>query len=243
MTQQVSPSDFTPGMKVRHERRPEWGIGTISRVEHASNATSQRLTIRFPNIGIKKLVARHAELTVVENGQATASPSRTAASASNGHGRQTSTKTVAKPAASNNAVADLDAPPMDVWRQIDNDDWLSPVARQKVEALMTSLPLDVRDPFNGLARRLRLTLDLYRFDRSSSGLVNWAVAQSGLDDPLSRFTRQELEQLFDRWSTARDQHLKRVLDEARAEPDSVRAAVKDAPPAARQAVQRAIARR
>jgi hypothetical protein len=112
------------------------------------------------------------------------------------------------------------------------------VADRKVKESMITLPQDVRDPFNSLAKRLEMTMGLFRFDRSGRGLMDWAVAQTGLNDPLSRFTRHELEQFFDRWVFERDQHLAKLLQEARTEMATVAEAVKKAPPAAQHAVRR-----
>ena len=106
---------------------------------------------------------------------------------------------------------------------------------------MISLPADVRDPFNSLQKRLTLTMGLYRFDRSGRGLKDWAVAQTGLDDPLSKFTRHELEQKFDRWAWERDSHLIKLVQEARApgnDPAIINAALKAAPPNAQDTVRR-----
>ena len=89
-------------------------------------------------------------------------------------------------------------------------------------------------------------LDLYRFERSSRALMDWAVAQSGLDDPLSRFSRHELEELFERWVTQRDAHLGRLVQESRRdvtmsqELDDLLAA---AAPGAQRAVRRITAAR
>jgi hypothetical protein len=91
--------------------------------------------------------------------------------------------------------------------------------------------------------RLNLTLGLYRFHKSGHSLVDWAVAQSGMADPLTRFTRQELEQLFDRWAYERDVHLSRLLQDARNEQAIVAAAVKTAPKPAQDAVRRFTANR
>ena len=68
--------------------------------------------------------------------------------------------------------------------------------------------------------------------------MDWAVAQTGLDDPLSRFTRHELEQHFDRWAYEREQHLSKLLQEARLEPATVNNALKNALPSAQSAVRK-----
>jgi hypothetical protein len=139
------------------------------------------------------------------------------------------------------ASASAESPLVEYWNKMSETDWLGPMARKKVEQAMITLPEEVKDPFNSLAKRLTLTLGLYRFDRSGRGLMDWAVAQTGLDDPLSRFTRQELEQKFDRWALERENHLAKLMQEARApgtDSAGLSAVIKEAPAAGRDAVRR-----
>ena len=117
------------------------------------------------------------------------------------------------------------------------------MARKKVDETMIALDADVRDPFSSLRRRLTLTLDLYRFQRVGRALIDWAVAQSGLSDPLSRFTRHELEQLFDRWAEHRDSHLHRLLKEAQGDATLTQELVASALAPAQEAVRRLTAAR
>jgi hypothetical protein len=64
--------------------------------------------------------------------------------------------------------------------------------------------------------------------------------QTGLKDPLSRFSRHELEQFFERFRSNLDTHLRRLLGEARKEdPAGVEQLVAAASPSARQALRRA----
>jgi len=214
----MSEQRFSSGDRVRHGSKPEWGIGTVIKAEIAHDLPSnghapQRLTVRFPNAGLKTLVTSYAELTHV-----------------NGNDLHATEHTeIAR-----------------YWDQMSESDWLGPMAKKKIEQAMMSLPQDVRDPFNSVVKRLSLTLGLYRFNRSGRGLIDWAVAQTGLDDPLSRFTRQELEQRFDRWAFERENHLVKLLQEARApgnDQSAIAATIKAAPPEAHEVVRRLTASR
>ena len=52
-----------------------------------------------------------------------------------------------------------------------------------------------------------------------------------MKDPLSRFSRHELEQFFARFQTNRDAHLRRLAAEAlKKDPGCLREAAKNAPP-------------
>lgn len=211
----MSETSYSTGDRVRHGARPEWGIGTVTKVEQLPTTNghpSQRLTIRFPNGGSKSLLSPQADLRRVGANEV-------------------------------DPFAD-EAKSVKAWDKMNESEWLTSLAKRKIEEAMISLPADVKDPFNSLPRRLNLILGLYRFDRSGRGLMDWAVAQSGLDDPLSRFSRQELEQKFDRWCYERDQFLAKLLQEVRSasmlsnDQSLLNNAMKEAPPAAAEAVRR-----
>ena len=182
MQRQVQRFEF--GDTVRHRKRPEWGVGTVTSVKDGPAGKGQTLGVRFPNAGMKTLNTMAAAIEPAE-------PSGNGAAA--------------------------EGSPIDAWDESHRDGWLSGIAEQKIDEQMTSLPMESRDPFTSLKNRIAFTMALYRFDKSGKGLVDWAVAQTSLDDPLSRFTRQELEMKFDRWVSERDAHLSRLLHEARQE--------------------------
>jgi len=205
----MSSERFSFGDRVRHSTRPEWGIGSVVRVEELpmNGTTTQRLQVRFPGVGVKTLAAGHAPL---ERVTVESEPVDTAESESK----------------------------VRLWDKVGETDWLAGVTQKKIEQTMISLPPEASDPFRDIGHRLRFTVRLFRFDRTGRGLVDWAVAQTGLDDPLSRFTRHELEQFFDRWAFERDAHLARLVREAADARVSIDDIVKDAPPAARPLLRR-----
>lgn len=200
------------GDRVTHEQRPEWGVGSVVKVEEAliNGERAQRVSIRFPNAGLKSIIATQAALRRVEaNGE----------SHLNGESHQNGSR-------------------FEQWERMDQSEWLSPLAQRKIREVMTAIPESCTDAFNSFRKRFTNTVRLYKYDKSGRGLIDWAIAQSGLDDPLSRFTRQELEQLFDRWVTERDRHLGKLLQSAHNEKAVVREVLREAPPAAQQAARR-----
>ena len=213
----MSKAKYEFGDRIRHLHRPEWGVGSVVKVEQTmvNGHPVQSLSVRFPSEGIKVLNTAEAALELLSVEPST-------------------------------ALADAQAHPIVQWGKLDESDWLAPVAQRKVEEAMIGLPPEVRDPFSSLRRRLVLTLALYRFERSSRALMDWAVAQTGLVDPLTHFTRHELEELFERWARERDVHLGRLLQKSHRdlklaqELDELLAA---APPGAREAVRRITAAR
>jgi hypothetical protein len=106
------------------------------------------------------------------------------------------------------------------------------------------LPDAATDPFSTPRRRLAATLDLYKFSDRGGSLLDWASIQTGLKDPLSRFSRHELEQLFQRFQINLDQHLRRLIrDLKRTDPAVLADASASAVPAAQQALRRCSADR
>ncbi len=179
-----SRAQYEFGDRVRLIPRPEWGIGSVTRVETVpvKGEPTQRLTVRFPNAGLKILKAEVAQLERIE------------------------------------AEAVSEDAPVDRISSIDRiaeDEMMAGLADRKLKEVMLAMPEACRDPFRTIEARVQSTLDLYRFDQCGRGLMEWAVIQTGLDDPLSRFNRHELEQHYDRWACERDAHLNKLLREAR----------------------------
>lgn len=115
--------------------------------------------------------------------------------------------------------------------------WLGQITQRKPEQAMSELPPNATDPFILPERRLKNLLGLYRFDPNTK-LIDWAVAQSGLDDPLSRFTRIELEAFYKNWSIERDLALHRLVSDFRKRREPIDAILAEAPRAALQVLQK-----
>ena len=199
----MQTTSFKIGEKVRHSKRPEWGVGSIAKIEVITREgrPDRRIWIRFPNVGEKTVLASMAELEHVEATLPTGGPT----------------------------LADLHAR--------SDAGWLGEISKKKPEDMMSALPDAATDPFIPLRRRLQNTCALYRFDAGSK-LIEWAVAQSGLNDPMSRFSRHDLESFFQRWKFALDAHLGKLLQEARRETGALEDASRGAPPSAMAAVRR-----
>lgn len=88
-----------------------------------------------------------------------------------------------------------------------NGGWLGALTDQNNTDCLTNLPEAMTDPFQSEAHRLEVTLASFRFSTDAHSLIEWAVVQSGLDDPLSHYSRQDLEQSFSRYTRNRDLHL------------------------------------
>lgn len=207
-------ASFKAGDRVRHENRPEWGIGVVQQATPVSvgGKPSQRLVVRFGNAGLKTLSTIGAALVAVE------APAEHEPPDLRPSGGQAGTSALAEPQPEGG--------------------WLASISKRKPEDAFMGIPASASDPFLPLEARLKATLNLWRFEPAGRSLIDWAVAQTGVNDPLSRHTRHELEQYFDRWSFVRQKHLARLLDEARFDTGLIESALAEAPPAARKAVAR-----
>jgi len=121
---------------------------------------------------------------------------------------------------------------------------LNPDASEQVaREVMTTIPEAASDPFASLTSRLSATFALYRFEATGASLIDWAAAQSGLADPLSRFNRHELEEFFRRYAANRDEQLRTLLGEAkRSDPQAIASAAQHAPKAGVEAGRRFLGR-
>jgi hypothetical protein len=112
------------------------------------------------------------------------------------------------------------------------------------KAMLVEIPEAARDPFVTAKKRLAATLDLYRFTGTGGSLLDWAAMQTKLKDPLSKFARHELEQQFQRFQRQLDEHLRKILKDAKKEdPAGLGEVVAAASAAAKHAVRRADASR
>ena len=122
--------------------------------------------------------------------------------------------------------------------------WLDEVEARDLPRRMAILPEETRDPFASLESRIRATLGLYRFADHGAPLLDWAAMQTGLADPMTRFSRHELEEYFRRFAHERERQLKALVAEARrADPGAVARASANAPDGARSALKRLIGAR
>lgn len=215
----MATREWSYGDKVIHAGKPEWGIGQVTGATGAihEGKPCQRVVVRFERAGVKTLSTAIADLR-----PASEAPTLTVAEPENGNGL---------PHAHEPNPLLADAP--------EEGGWLSKASAPSTIEVMTRLPDATTDPFSTLASRLKATIDLYRFTDSGASLLDWAAAQSGLKDPLSRFSRHELEQLFRRFSFVRDDHLKKlVLEMKKHDAPTLQQILKAAPPPVQQALKR-----
>lgn len=207
--------DFKPDDKVRHATQPGWGVGvvlTAQRAVHEGKAC-QRLTVRFDHAGKKTISTAFADLRPVE-GSAVAAPEGAVEVVPAGSRRPA-------PGVRAAAASRAEAPSADVVRR-----------------RLVGLAEELSDRFRPLEARLRETALAYRFDPRTGELLDWAVAQAGVRDPLSYFSRHELEQLFETYRVHLDRHLRSLLDECRVSRVDPGPILGSGPPSVQQALRR-----
>jgi hypothetical protein len=218
---------FSQGDLVLHPRRLEWGDGVIEQAStiYHQGRPAQRVVVSFANHGRVTINTAVAPLLPKDAMGIATHVSRDAESSEGVKGsRPTATAAAGR---SRGWLAQLEQPqagPDELWH----------------------LPDSLTDPFLSLAKRLEATLETYRFtaDQRNPGLLlDWAVIQTGLNDPLTKYTRHDLEQAFPRFARDRDQHLLQLarLAKSQGKFDILEQALRNAKlPAARDALHRAM---
>lgn len=208
--------EWKPGDRVLHRARPEWGVGSVTEAHKSvqDGQQCQRLTVRFDKGGLKTVSTAFADLHRVDSDTHAGSDPVFAPARSMSSG-------LSRPVAIDAEDADL------------------PDIRQK----LAELPDEASDPFRPLPTRLRATVELYRYTDQGASLLAWATAMTGLADPLSKVSRHELEQAFERFVVVRDRHLAQLLHAAPKEGIDVAALTRSMPPEAQRALQRSNWRR
>lgn len=179
---------FAVGDVALHPNCPEWGSGKVREVQSATHEgrVVQRVRVDFSGAGSKWINTGFAPLQKKTGKEAAAPAMRIAPSMA---------------AAPATAKEKVDALP--------DRGWLEELEAGKSSNLpdLWELPIILTDIMRSAEERLAMTVDSYKFSHEPGPLFQWAVAQSGLDDPLSRYSRMELEQAYFRYSRLRDDHL------------------------------------
>ncbi|MBB6428625.1 DUF3553 domain-containing protein [Algisphaera agarilytica] len=235
----TTPIRFAQGDTVRHPKRPEWGVGTVRSIQaiaQPDGTRAQRLTVDFANQGRKNINTAIAPL--IREGEA-----KPVAPAKPKTRRNTPQPPLPQPKTAKAAASVTPNGDGSAGNGSSGSGWLDAMDPDGAKSNeLWDLPDELSDPFASLPERLAATLKTYRFSTEPRALMDWAVVQTGLNDPLSKYTRSELEQAFPRYVRDRDAHLKDLVRQLKRENNF--AALKDAGrglfPAAQSALDKAI---
>ncbi|MBU0618279.1 MAG: DUF3553 domain-containing protein [Planctomycetes bacterium] len=151
------------GSKVRNAARPEWGSGTILRIEQIRGGAqlTHRISIQFAT-GHRTLLVPPARLTA-----AGPEPERAAG-------------------------------------------WLDGIGKTTLDDRLRKLPDQVTQVLGSPRERLTAVVPLYAVTTDPPSLLRWAISQSGVRDPLTHWTRDELLAALRDFCNERDAHLRNV---------------------------------
>lgn len=178
-----NPTTFKVGDKVAHPRKPEWGTGVVMQAQPATHngVAAQRLRINFAN---KPNTTVNTAIAPLVSGDAT---EQTPFPRPKGLGQDMSMSTNTDKMGAG---------------------WLDQLeGKTGGKRELWDLPDACNDPFSSDEQQLDATLDTFKYSTEPGPLFQWAVTQTGMDDPLSKHTRVELEQAFPRFARDRDNRL------------------------------------
>ncbi len=157
------------GFKVCNPARPEWGVGTVLRVQSTTVAGKavHRVSVQF-DTGHRTLVVPPAQLAEPQAG-----PTREAG-------------------------------------------WLDTAAKQTLDDQLVQMPEEVREFLGTSTQRIVVLSRLYTLDEDGTGIIKWARSQTGVADPLTMWTRDELRQAFASFCRMRDKLLRSAAAQVRA---------------------------
>jgi hypothetical protein len=137
--------------------------------------------------------------------------------------------------------ARLTAPEPETTRQAG---WLDEIGGRTLDDRLVSLPAAILEQFGTPAQRLVALAPLYELRDESAALVQWARRHAHVADPLSHWSRDELQQAFAAFCLERDTHLRRVaaLLVQSDGPDALRALLDTLPQHVREAIVAALRR-
>ncbi|MEM8782871.1 MAG: DUF3553 domain-containing protein [Planctomycetota bacterium] len=236
---------FEKGDRVQHPKRPEWGSGVVrdtQAITHDGQA-AQRVTIDFVGKGRVVINAAVAPLEKVGEAPAPKKPEKDYdGSAAQLWAGAPTPNLKSDSGAGLAAIQETSRGAMSAPGNKDN--WLDELetAGGKKHELW-ELPDELTNPFATPEQRLKATLDTYQYSTEPRALIDWARRQTGLDDPLTRYTRPELEQAFPRFARDRDAHLRSIVRDLKRANDmaTIKASMKGGLiPAAQSAIDRAI---
>lgn len=232
---------FQIGDRVLHPAKPEWGVGTVASAAGAvhEGTTCQRLAIRFDRAGLKTITTAFVNLRRASGVDSVLTEAKPTPSASGVFAPASASKGASR-VGGGMSGGGVGGDPFTTER----DPFGPPPAHglpadpRELRRKMTAIPDDAVDPFQTDAARLRAVLGLYRFEPTPGSLIDWAAAQSGLSDPLSHFSRHELEEYFGDFRRNLDKALaKAVADASKVPPAELCTIAQNAPPLGQRALQ------
>ncbi len=100
--------------------------------------------------------------------------------------------------------------------------WIDQIGGRTLDDRLRALPESATLVLGSLRDKLLALAALYTHRDTPEGLARWARAQTGIGDPLSQYTRDELAEAFASFCAARDRQMRELLGRARrTDPDAL----------------------
>ena len=176
----MTPTErFQIGDRVAHPRRPEWGSGPVIKADTITHEGQQAQRLRVDFANKRNAIINTAIAPLIRSGDT---------------GSMGPSKGIEK-----------DMSMTRTGTQNAGAGWLDDLeggTGGHAQKNLWDLPYQLDDPFSSVEQQLDATLETFKYSTEPGPLFQWAVTQTGLDDPLTKYTRVELEQAFPRYTRA-----------------------------------------
>lgn len=122
--------------------------------------------------------------------------------------------------------------------------WLDSIGGRTLDDRLRAVPTDVLLVLGAPTARLAAVLPLYEYGDDPASLMRWAGRQTQLGDPLSKWSRDELQVAFQHFCNERDAHLRAMgaLVRQSGGPEALQSVLTALDPAVRERVLEALRR-
>lgn len=122
--------------------------------------------------------------------------------------------------------------------------WIEQLGQSSLDDKLRQLPEDVTDVIGSLRERIRAAARLFAMHDDADDLARWAIDQTGVIDPLTHWTRDELYAALRDFQVERDSHMRNLLAQLkmREGPEAIREVLDELPRPVANAIRTALAR-
>jgi hypothetical protein len=122
--------------------------------------------------------------------------------------------------------------------------WLAGLGKRTLDDRLRALPEQVTQVLGTPLERFVVVIPLYGLSEDNASLLRWASSQTGVSDPLSHWTRDELLAALRDFCNERDAHLRNVAAAIKRtqDPEALQQALATTPEPVRQAVRAVLQR-
>jgi hypothetical protein len=122
--------------------------------------------------------------------------------------------------------------------------WIEQMGKSSLDDRLRAIPAEVVDMLGTPRQRLAALVPLFAVTNEPRSLMRWAIDQTGVTDPLSHWSRDELQIALADFCVDRDSHFRNVaaLIQIKEGPEALRAVIDEVPADIRAAIKEAMSR-